>query len=255
MQVSGGSETMRYFVSGDLQNETGPIKMPDIETSRFAAAQTPIRDEWKHPEALQGQTMRANLSASPNSKFDLNVAAGFAKLNQRFAETDNNFNSVFYQSMMSPGFVGAGLGNTGEDSRGQNLYGNNSFTYGDIFQRLAREDVQRLTGSVQAAWRPFAWWQNDGTVGMDLGSRYSYALCRFGECPDFSQWRLGQVTDRHRLDRNFSVKLTSNATWQARTGSTSRRRSAPTTRTRKTNSRSPRARSFRQARSRSARRR
>src|SRR4029079_9563051 len=80
----------------------------------------------------------------------------------------------------------------------------------------AEEDVQRLVGTTQASWRPFSWLQNDGTVGLDLASRYSYALCRFGECPDFSQWRLGQVADRHRLDRNFSAKITSNASYQAR---------------------------------------
>ena len=215
-QVSGGTESIRYYISGDMSNETGPIRLPDSEIARFDSLRTPIRDEWMHPEMLQGQSVRANISASPNPKLDLTVSAGFSKLNQRFAETDNNFNSVFYQSMMSPGFLGAGLGNTGVDSRGQNLLGNNSFTYGDIFQRLAREDVQRLTGSVQTAWRPLAWVQNDATVGLDLGSRYSYALCRFSECPDFTQWRLGQVSDRHRLDRNFSVKLTSNATWQTR---------------------------------------
>ena len=216
VQVSGGSETIRYYVSGDLSDETGPIKLPKNEFSRFDSLKVPLRDEWIRPEALQGQTMRANLVASPNANFDLNVSAGFSKLNQRFGETDNNFNSIFYQAMMSPGFIGAGLGATGKDSRGQNLYGNNSFTYGDIFQRLAREDVQRLLGSVQASWRPFSWIQNDATVGLDLGSRYSYGLCRFGECPDFVQWRLGQVSDRHRLDRNFSAKVTSNAAWQAR---------------------------------------
>ncbi|HEV8216029.1 MAG TPA: TonB-dependent receptor, partial [Gemmatimonadaceae bacterium] len=214
-QVSGGSETIRYFVSGDLQNETGPIQMPSIEFGRFDSLKVPMRDEWRHPEFLQGQSARANINVSPNPKFDLSVNAGFTKLNQRLAETDNNFNSVFYQAMMSPGFVGAGLGNTGKDPRGQDLHGNNSFTYGDIFQRLAREDVQRLVGTTQASWRPFSWLQNDGTVGLDLASRYSYGLCRFGECPDFSQWRLGQVSDRHRLDRNFSVKLTSNASYQA----------------------------------------
>ncbi|HXT18650.1 MAG TPA: TonB-dependent receptor plug domain-containing protein, partial [Gemmatimonadaceae bacterium] len=196
-QISGGSETIRYFVSGDLQNETGPIQMPNIEFPRFDSLKTPMRDEWKYPEFLQGQSARANINVSPSSKFDISVNTGFTKLNQRFAETDNNFNSVFYQAMMSPGFVGAGLGNTGKDSRGQNLYGNNSFTYGDVFQRLAREDVQRLVGTTQASWRPFAWLQNDGTVGLDLASRYSYGLCRFGECPDFSSWRLGQVADRH----------------------------------------------------------
>jgi TonB-dependent SusC/RagA subfamily outer membrane receptor len=215
-QVSGGTESVRYFVSGDLQNEIGPIKLPQDEAARFDSLKTAIRDEWRYPEALQGQSMRANIVTSPSPTFDLSVSTGFTKLNQRFSETDNNFNSIFYQSMMSPGFIGAGLGNTGKDSRGQNLYGNNSFTYGDIFQRLAREDVQRLLGSAQASWRPLSWLQNDGTVGMDLSSRYSYGLCRFGECPDFVQWRLGQVSDAHRLNRNFSVKLTSNASWQAR---------------------------------------
>jgi len=214
-QVSGGTDAIRYFMSGDFSNETGPIRLPQTEITRFDSLSTPIRDEWMRPEYLQGQTLRANVSASPNQKLDLTVSAGFAKDNQRFAETDNNFNSIFYQSMMSPGFVGPGLGNTGVDSRGQNLYGNNSFTYGDIFQRLAQEDVQRLTGSVQAGYHPFSWMQNDATLGLDLAARHSYALCRFNECPDFSQWRLGQVSDRHRLDRNFSLKLTSNATWQA----------------------------------------
>jgi TonB-linked SusC/RagA family outer membrane protein len=215
-QISGGTELVRYFVSGDLQSETGPIQLPKYEVSRFDSLRIGIRDEWKHPEYLQGQSARANLNIAPNSKVDFSVNAGFVKLNQRLAQTDNNFNSVFYQAMMSPGFVGAGLGNTGKDPRGMDLYGNNSFTYGDIFQRLAREDVQRIVGSGQAAWRPFSWLQNDATLGMDLASRYSYALCRFAECPDFSQWRLGQVSDRHRLDRNFSVKLTSNASYQAK---------------------------------------
>jgi TonB-linked SusC/RagA family outer membrane protein len=213
-QVAGGTDAIRYFFSGDLSNETGPIRMPDADIARFDSLRTPLRDEWKRPEYLQAQTMRANVTASPSSKLDLTMSAGFAKANQRFGETDNNFSSIFYQSMMSPGFVGAGLGNTGVDSRGQDLHGNNSFTYGDIFQRLAQEDVQRLTGSAQAAWRPLSWLQNDGTVGIDLAARHSYALCRLGECPDYIEWRKGQVSDRHRLDRNFSLKFTSNATWQ-----------------------------------------
>jgi TonB-linked SusC/RagA family outer membrane protein len=215
-QISGGSELMRYFVSADLQSELGPIQLPKYERSRFDSLRTPIRDEWMNPEKLAGQSARANLAISPNAKLDLSVNAGFTKLNQRLAETDNNFNGVFYQAMMSPGYIGAGLGNTGRDPRGQDLYGNNSFTYGDIFQRLAREDVQRLVGTAQAAWRPMSWLQNDATIGLDFASRYSAGLCRFSECPDYNQWRLGQALDRHRVDRNLSAKVTSNATYQAR---------------------------------------
>ena len=72
------------------------------------------------------------------------------------------------------------------------------------------------------------------------------------KCPDFSQWRSrsGAVTGI-AYDRNFSVKLTSNAAWQATRGSTSRRPSAPTTRIRKTKHRASAARSFRRAASQS----
>jgi TonB-linked SusC/RagA family outer membrane protein len=216
LQVNGGTDAIRYFVSGDMENETGPLKMPGLDVDRFNAQNISVRDEWLRPEFLQNASLRSNLSAALTPQFDITVTAGYVKTNQRLGQTDNNFNSVFYQAMMAPGFAHPGLGYTNKDSRGQDLYGNTQFTYGDIFQRLAREDVQRMIGSMQASWRPFAWMQNDGTLGVDFAARDSYGLCRFGECPDFSNWRLGAVGDGHLENRNFSAKLTSNASWQAR---------------------------------------
>ena len=35
---------------------------------------------------------------------------------------------------------------------------------------MNKQDVQRLTGSFNATWRPFSWMQNDGTVGIDLAN-------------------------------------------------------------------------------------
>jgi len=214
MQVSGGTESVRYFVSGDFQDDVGPLKLPDVDATRLQAARLNIRDEWERPEAMRSQSARANIGANPHPTLDLNVSAGFSKINQRLGQLDNNFNSVFYQSMMSPGFRGPGLGYTAKDSRGQDLNGNAQYTYGDIFQRNAREDVQRLVGSTLASWRPVSWLQTDGTVGLDLAARSSFGLCRFGECPDFNDWRRGQVADAHFLNRNFSFKLTSTASWQ-----------------------------------------
>ncbi|HXT17719.1 MAG TPA: SusC/RagA family TonB-linked outer membrane protein [Gemmatimonadaceae bacterium] len=217
LQVNGGSDVIRYFVSGDMENETGPLKMPGLDVARFDAQNIGVRDEWLRPEFLQNTSLRTNLSAALSPQFDLTVTAGFTKTNQRLGQTDNNFNSVFYQAMMAPGFAHPGLGYTDKDSRGQELYGNTQFTYGDIFQRFAREDVQRMLGTMQASWRPLSWMQNDGTVGVDFAARDSYGLCRYNECPDFSSWRLGAVGDGHLENRNFSAKFTSNASWQART--------------------------------------
>jgi TonB-linked SusC/RagA family outer membrane protein len=217
LQVSGGSEAVRYFVSGDLENELGPVKMPNHDIQTFQTAGIPVRDEWINPEALQRQSIRGNVSMALSPKFDLSFNAGFNKTNQRLPEVDNNFFSIYYQSMMSPGFIGAGLGGvTGVGTRGENLNGNNGYNYGDIMQVYTEEDIQRTLGSVDASWRPFAWMQNEGTVGMDLADRQDPSLCRFNECPDQGTLRQGSVSDQNSNNRNFSAKLVSNSTWQAR---------------------------------------
>ena len=217
LQVNGGSETVRFFVSGDLENELGPLKMPGHDVTTFQKANIPVRDEWLYPEAMQRQAIRANMNMTLSPTFDLSVNAGFVKTNQRLPEVDNNFFSVYYQSMMSPGFRGAGLGVSGVGTRGEDLHGNNGYTYGDIFQVYTEEDVQRTLGSVNANWRPYAWLQNEGTVGMDLASRQDPFICRFNECPDQGTLRQGSVGDQTSNNRNFSAKFTSTASWQAKT--------------------------------------
>jgi hypothetical protein len=191
------------------------VKLPKIDVVRYGAANTPIRDEWMYPEALQRQSMRANLNASLSPTFDLSLTTGFTKTNQRLTQTDNNFFSIFYQSMMSPGFRQPGLGITQKGTRGEELNGNNGYTYADIFQRNVREDVQRFLGSANMSWRPYSWLQNDGTIGVDLANRTDNVTCRFAECPDQGTIRQGVVTDAHNNNRNFSAKLTSTASWQA----------------------------------------
>jgi TonB-linked SusC/RagA family outer membrane protein len=216
MQVSGGNDQVRYFVSGDLSNEIGPVKMPKHDVETFTSQQIPVRDEWMYPEALQQQAIRGNMSMSLSPKFDLSLNAGFTKTNQRLPEVDNNFFSIYYQSMMSPGFQGPGLGVSGTGTRGENLYGNNGYNYGDIFQVYTEEDIQRTLGSATANWRPFSWMQNEGTVGIDLADRQDPYICRYNECPDQGTLRQGSVGSQNSNDRNFSAKLVSNSSWQAR---------------------------------------
>jgi len=215
MQVNGGNDATRFFISGDLENEMGPVKLPKIDVARYEKVGTPIRDEWMFPEALQRQSVRANLNTQLSPTFDLSLTTGFTKTNQRLTQTDNNFFSIFYQSMMSPGFRQPGLGITQKGTRGEDLNGNNGYTYADVFQRSVREDIQRFLGSANASWRPVNWLQNDATIGVDLASRVDATLCRFAECPDQGTIRLGSVADSHNDNRNFSAKLTSTAAWQA----------------------------------------
>ena len=77
--------------------------------------------------------------------------------------------------------------------------------------------MQRFTGSFDANWRPFTWMQNDGTVGVDLATNDVYHICRLNECPNSGATsRVGNVSDNKQNCRNFSAKVTSTSTWQAR---------------------------------------
>jgi TonB-linked SusC/RagA family outer membrane protein len=216
VQVSGGNEALRYFISGDVQNEMGPIKMPQHDIDRFAANDVAVRDESIHPENLQAQNIRVNLNATINPKLDLSVNAGFVKTNQRVTFSDNSFWSLQYQAMMSPGFAQPGLNVTQRGTHGEDLMGNNGFTFGDIMQYDKHEDIQRLLGSVSANWRPLPWMQNDATIGLDFADLTDISLCRLGECPDQGTLRTGTVSSSQSDNRNFSAKVSSNSSWQAR---------------------------------------
>ena len=227
MNASGGSDQVRFFVSGDLANEMGPVFMPQFARRTLDSLGTPAKDEWINPEQLQQYSTRANLSASFSPKFDFNANAGFSNLNQRFPQTDNNTFSYIYSALNNPGFnhngptTSAGLGyteaqvvdNASKVAVYRNGYG--GFSPAQTFQLFNSNGTQRFIGSVDATWRPFAWMNNQATTGIDLADNVFLGICRFGECPNSGTLRQGRIQDTQTNLRNFTGKVTSNMTWQA----------------------------------------
>jgi len=216
-QASGGSDRVRFFVSGDVQNELGPIHMPQFAQATLVdSLGIKMRDEWLNPEAFQSYNVRTNLSASATPALDLTMTAGYSNTNQRLPQVDNNINSFIYSARNNPGFNHAGLGYSEIGSLGEFRNGYGVFSPAQIFQDLNTNDTQRFIGSGDAQWRPFAWMQNQGTLGIDLASNDHAQLCRFAECPNLGTQRLGTVSNNHATLRNFSARLISNSSWQAR---------------------------------------
>ncbi|MEO5567145.1 MAG: SusC/RagA family TonB-linked outer membrane protein [Gemmatimonadaceae bacterium] len=224
MQMSGGSEAVRFFLSGNREEETGPIRMPGVDRAYLATQQLGVRDEWQNPEALQRLSVRANVDAALSRKLDVGVSTSFIKSDQRLPQVDNNVNSFYYNAYTNPGFVQpytctapcSGLAYSGIGNLGQPLLGWGQFTPAHIFQSTVLEGVQRMIGSVNANWRPFSWLQNNATTGIDLISYDNFRLCRLNECPNFGTQRQGTIGDVHGTDRIFTAKLTSAATWTPR---------------------------------------
>jgi TonB-linked SusC/RagA family outer membrane protein len=214
-QATGGSEAVRYFVSGGLENETGPLKMPGFSVQRLDSTAGGVRPEWYRPEYYQKLNVNTNLSMAVSSNMDVDVTAGYAKIDEGLPQSNNNTFSPTYQSMMGPGFKTAGPGYTGIGALGEKLNGYNSYVPSEIFQDVNQNASQRLIGTVHSSWRPFAWMQNDGNVGVDYINRTGIYLCRYGECPASGTLRLGSTSSSTGNNRNFSAKLTSTATWIA----------------------------------------
>jgi TonB-linked SusC/RagA family outer membrane protein len=223
LNISGGSDAVRFFVSGDLQNELGPLHMPGFAQGVLQdSLGVPLRDEWVNPEAFQSQSVRANLSASLSPKFDLTATAGFSKANQRLPQVDNNTFSVYYSAWNNPGFNHNGLGynelQTVDNASGQTVFRNGygGFSPSQIFQVYNQNTTQRFTGSTTGTWRPFAWMHNEGTVGLDFAGNDFTNICRFNECPNSGTQRQGTVGFNHTNLRNLSARVISSATWNAR---------------------------------------
>src|SRR6185437_14272740 len=62
--ASGGTDQVRFFASGDVRNELGPIQMPGFAKATLDSMDTALRDDWTHPEAFQSENFRTNLSAA-----------------------------------------------------------------------------------------------------------------------------------------------------------------------------------------------
>jgi len=215
VQLSGGTEMVKYFSSGSFENETGPLALPNFSKVELNNFKTPIRGEWDRPEALQKSSVRLNLNSTVSPTLDLSMQSAFVKLDQRLPQVDNNINSFWYNGETGPGYKTAGPGYTGIGTLGQPLNGYSNFTPAEIFQETSTFGNQRYFGSLNADWRPMNWMQNHADIGLDLADRVESQLCRLGECADFGTNRLGSAFEARTNVRNFTANATSSGSYQA----------------------------------------
>jgi TonB-linked SusC/RagA family outer membrane protein len=223
VNVSGGSDVLRYFISSEIDDEIGPIEMPAFEIARFNAQHIDVRKEWLHPEAATKMNFRSNLSAALSPTLDVNVSAGFARNENRIPPSGSAFEALYYIGMQNYGYKGCpggappcGLDKSTMSADSVALNEFFQFAPGDVMQRFRPQIVQRTTMSLNGNWRPLSWFQNDATIGIDLANRDNSDLCRKGECAPTSTNRQGLVADAKNNRRTVSAKLSSTASYNAR---------------------------------------
>ncbi len=226
LNVSGGTEGVRYFASGDVDNEFGPIQMAQRDINYYQSLGTVVTNSMFHPRQQQKLNFRTNISAAVNPKFDLTANAGFGKTSNIIEPDNSAIIALLYLGQSGFGYkgcpkgtenTGCGLDKPSVDPTGFPLNDANSFAPGSVMQFIYPVDVQRFTGSLQGNWRPLSWMTNDGTVGVDLVDQNVSHVCRINECPNSGATsRVGNVYIQQDNRRNFSAKFGSTGAWQAK---------------------------------------
>ena len=179
VQVSGGSEAVRYFVSAEDENEVGVLSLPEFERQRFDSVGIPIRSWVSRPNQMNRRSLRANLNATVTPKFELAFASNFVNVAQRYSLESNSTAGLGSQV-----FGGPGTRNNGAvTGLGTPLNGYRAWTPGYSWQENTAQSVNRFIWSTQANWKPFSWLSNRATVGNDYTSISDDNLLYRGEGP------------------------------------------------------------------------
>ncbi len=166
VQVSGGTEAVKYFVSADRQGDSGPYRMPDFEIARITDIRgTAPREEQITPNHLRQTSVRGSFTFPLASNATLDISTSYQD-RDLFTPFDGTFFAGLSNQLFSaPGFKNATNGTARE-------------FVGDIFSVTNRLTNERFTGNGSINWTPIAWLHLTGEGGLDNSnannSQYQY---------------------------------------------------------------------------------
>lgn len=211
IQVGGGSEQLRYFVSAETESETGVLSLPEFERARFDSTGLTLNRWTDRPNAMDRKSIRLNLNTALSPHLDLAVSTNFVTINQRYSLESNSTAGLGSHLFGGPGtrdngVVGSGLGTP--------LNGYRGWTPGYMWQERTGQEVNRFLWSMNADWRPRSWLSNRAAVGQDWTGRSDDNLLLRGEGPPLSATtRLGARGINRVSIQNLTVDLGSTASY------------------------------------------
>lgn len=204
VQVTGGSEAVRYFMSGEYEDEIGLTRMPPFAYGAVLTARqiSAVPYEQYRPNARHRVSARANLQSSLSPKVDLAVNTNFISSTQRLPQTDNNTTGLLSNALGGPG------------NRDNGHMGYRLFTPDEMFAETNRQDISRFIGSGTLNWRPTSWLSGRASGGIDFTNRVDSDLCIRGECTSFGTVKLGFRTNNRSNFFNYTMDANATATYR-----------------------------------------
>jgi TonB-linked SusC/RagA family outer membrane protein len=177
VQVSGGTDAIRYFLSGGRDDETGVFQLDPYEKHRFDSLGVALHSWQMRPNSRLLNSFRTNISAAVTPQFDADVSFGYNTVAALTSNESNNTVGIGSQSFGGPGYRNNGLVSGLADS----LVGYRAGTPGLIWQELLQQNVNRMIGAANLNWRPTSWLQTRANFGSDFTDRNDTRLHMNGE--------------------------------------------------------------------------
>ncbi len=208
VQVSGGTDVLRYFLGMETENETGVLSLPQFERRRVDSLNLPLHGWTSRPNAMSRMSLRMNLNAALTPKLDIGLTSNFINVAQRFSLESNATAGLGSQVFGGPGTTDNGTVST----VGTPLMGYRAWTPYYSWSEKSAQAVNRFIWSMRADYRPLSWLSNRFTVGNDWTGRVDENLLYRGEGPPLTATtRLGSRGVNSVSLRNFTVDAASTA--------------------------------------------
>ncbi len=162
MQVAGGAERLRYFLSGGLTAETGLLQMPPSEVARLAREGQSIPGDERRPNTLHQVSLRGSATRM-SSLGDLTASAAYLSSSQ----TSPNVSRLVWGAYLSRGY---------RDSLGGYNASGGLFAPSRILASTGLSDERRFTGGLAGTWHPASWLAAHATGGIDAGTLTNESL-------------------------------------------------------------------------------
>lgn len=150
MSISGGSEALTYFISGDKDAENGVLR----------------------PNSLQKLSLRTNLNARLGSKITAAVTAAYIKSDTERISNDNSVFSPLINALLGTAEYVPGMESDTVGSPGLRL--GSYFGYNTADQRLVKayQTVDRFIIGANTQYTPLSWLSVNGNAGLDYYGRF-----------------------------------------------------------------------------------
>lgn len=200
--VSGGSEALAYSITGSYGDETGILRLPDIEAARFGTlhggAEPP--DWMRRPQQLTRWSGTSRLTAKINDHTDASLSTMLTRGTQQRSTLENQLTTLM-TTYIDP--------TTGTYWRGT------AFTISpvdelvpDFYQRTT-DEATNFTNAASIIWRPRTWLTTGVDAGINVIDRQDDVLLPRGMITTDS---LGHLSTGHGTSAVSTVNLRATAT-------------------------------------------